>query len=172
MAHDRIRIGGPAGCHDDQDALQARHHHSRGGVDAASAPRAAFRWRTGGLPTPPHEVPPPTVSDCRVPLLRCGSGGTRSRRGSGGDGFAPGGDGLIKKVEVLADCTLSPITERRSSRPWACGAASQASPARTGSCAAARPWGLWDRYGAGEGALIRDACRPQGRSQSGSVAEQ
>jgi len=40
------------------------------------------------------------------------------RRGSGGDGYAPGGDGLIKEVEVLADCTLSLITERRSSRPW------------------------------------------------------
>ncbi len=40
------------------------------------------------------------------------------RRGSGGDGYAPGGDGLIKEVEVLVACTLSIITERRTSQPW------------------------------------------------------
>ena len=40
------------------------------------------------------------------------------RRGSGGDGYAHGGDGLEKEVEVLVACTLSIITERRSSQPW------------------------------------------------------
>ena len=40
------------------------------------------------------------------------------RRGSGGEGEAAGGDGIVKEVEVLADCTLSLITERRSSQPW------------------------------------------------------
>jgi N-methylhydantoinase B/oxoprolinase/acetone carboxylase alpha subunit len=40
------------------------------------------------------------------------------RAGSGGSGQLPGGDGLVKEVEVLVDCTLSLITERRTSRPW------------------------------------------------------
>jgi len=40
------------------------------------------------------------------------------RRGSGGGGHAPGGDGLVKEVEVLVACTLSIITERRTSQPW------------------------------------------------------
>lgn len=40
------------------------------------------------------------------------------RRGTGGGGVWPGGDGLVKEVEVLVACTLSVITERRSSQPW------------------------------------------------------
>ena len=40
------------------------------------------------------------------------------RSGSGGGGQHPGGEGLVKEVEVLVDCTLSLIAERRSSRPY------------------------------------------------------
>jgi 5-oxoprolinase (ATP-hydrolysing) len=40
------------------------------------------------------------------------------RRGSGGAGKHAGGEGLEKEVEVLVPCTLSLITERRSSAPW------------------------------------------------------
>ena len=40
------------------------------------------------------------------------------RRGSGGAWYAPGGNGLVKEVEVLVACTLSIITERRTSQPW------------------------------------------------------
>ena len=42
----------------------------------------------------------------------------RLRRGSGGTGAAPGGDGIERDVQVLEACTLSLITERRLSRPW------------------------------------------------------
>ena len=42
----------------------------------------------------------------------------RLRIDSGGGGAAPGGEGIERDVEVLEDCTLSLITERRSSRPW------------------------------------------------------
>jgi N-methylhydantoinase B/oxoprolinase/acetone carboxylase alpha subunit len=42
----------------------------------------------------------------------------RLRRGSGGPGQAPGGEGIEREIEVLEDCTLSLITERRVSRPW------------------------------------------------------
>ncbi|HEX2578026.1 MAG TPA: hydantoinase B/oxoprolinase family protein [Aquihabitans sp.] len=40
------------------------------------------------------------------------------RRGSGGAGAAPGGDGIERDLLVLEDVTLSLITERRTSRPW------------------------------------------------------
>ena len=40
------------------------------------------------------------------------------RRGSGGTGEWPGGDGAVRELEVLDDCTVSLITERRLSRPW------------------------------------------------------
>jgi len=40
------------------------------------------------------------------------------RRGSGGAGLAPGGDGIIREIEVLEDCTVSLIGERRMSRAW------------------------------------------------------
>jgi N-methylhydantoinase B/oxoprolinase/acetone carboxylase alpha subunit len=42
----------------------------------------------------------------------------RLRRGSGGAGQAPGGEGVERDLQVLEDCTASLITERRMSRPW------------------------------------------------------
>ncbi len=41
----------------------------------------------------------------------------RLRRGSGGAGLAPGGEGIERDVQVLEDVTASLITERRVSRP-------------------------------------------------------
>jgi N-methylhydantoinase B/oxoprolinase/acetone carboxylase alpha subunit len=40
------------------------------------------------------------------------------RRGSGGRGLASGGDGIIRDLLMLEDCTVSLVTERRISRPW------------------------------------------------------
>ncbi|MGH9231804.1 MAG: hydantoinase B/oxoprolinase family protein [Acidimicrobiales bacterium] len=42
----------------------------------------------------------------------------RLRRGSGGDGAQPGGEGIERDLQVLEDVTVSLITERRQSRPW------------------------------------------------------
>jgi N-methylhydantoinase B/oxoprolinase/acetone carboxylase alpha subunit len=42
----------------------------------------------------------------------------RLRQGSGGAGRHPGGDGIERDLELLVDCTVSLITERRSSQPW------------------------------------------------------
>jgi N-methylhydantoinase B/oxoprolinase/acetone carboxylase alpha subunit len=42
----------------------------------------------------------------------------RLRRGSGGAGQAPGGEGIERVLQVLEPATLSLITERRKSRPW------------------------------------------------------
>jgi N-methylhydantoinase B/oxoprolinase/acetone carboxylase alpha subunit len=44
------------------------------------------------------------------------------RNGSGGAGAAPGGDGIVRELEMLADATVSLISERRVSHPWGlCG---------------------------------------------------
>ena len=40
------------------------------------------------------------------------------RRGSGGAGLGPGGEGIERDLQVLVDATLSLITERRISQPW------------------------------------------------------
>ncbi len=40
------------------------------------------------------------------------------RRGSGGAGAYPGGDGIARELELLEPATLSLVTERRVSRPW------------------------------------------------------
>ena len=40
------------------------------------------------------------------------------RRGSGGAGAYPGGEGTERDLEVLVSATLSLITERRSSHPY------------------------------------------------------
>jgi N-methylhydantoinase B/oxoprolinase/acetone carboxylase alpha subunit len=42
----------------------------------------------------------------------------RLRQGSGGEGLAVGGEGIERDLEMLEDCTVSLITERRVSRPW------------------------------------------------------
>ncbi|MBA3655518.1 MAG: hydantoinase B/oxoprolinase family protein [Actinobacteria bacterium] len=42
----------------------------------------------------------------------------RLRRASGGEGRHPGGDGIERDIEMLEDCTVSLITERRISQPW------------------------------------------------------
>jgi N-methylhydantoinase B/oxoprolinase/acetone carboxylase alpha subunit len=42
----------------------------------------------------------------------------RLRRGSGGAGYSPGGEGVERDLQVLEDCTVSLITERRVSQPW------------------------------------------------------
>jgi N-methylhydantoinase B/oxoprolinase/acetone carboxylase alpha subunit len=40
------------------------------------------------------------------------------RRGSGGAGAAPGGDGIERELEALEPVTVSLVTERRTSAPW------------------------------------------------------
>jgi N-methylhydantoinase B/oxoprolinase/acetone carboxylase alpha subunit len=44
--------------------------------------------------------------------------GYRLRRGSGGEGHHRGGEGIERDLLMLEDCTVSLITERRTSQPW------------------------------------------------------
>jgi N-methylhydantoinase B/oxoprolinase/acetone carboxylase alpha subunit len=52
----------------------------------------------------------------------------RLRRESGGAGLAPGGEGIERDVQVLEDCTVSLITERRVSAPWGLAGGEPGSP--------------------------------------------
>jgi N-methylhydantoinase B len=40
------------------------------------------------------------------------------RRGSGGVGKFEGGDGIVREIEVLADCAVTLLADRRSRGPW------------------------------------------------------
>src|SRR5690606_3823137 len=55
----------------------------------------------------------------------------RLRQRSGGAGLHPGGDGIERDLEVLEDCTVSLITERRVSAPWGLAGGG---PGATGGC--------------------------------------
>jgi len=70
----------------------------------------------------------------------------RLRRGSGGDGAAPGGDGIEREVELLDDAVVSLIAERRHTAPWgaaggADGEVGQDELLRGGDPATAEPLG-------------------------------
>jgi len=43
---------------------------------------------------------------------------THLRRGSGGDGLHPGGEGIVREIEFLEPATVSLMGERRRHRPW------------------------------------------------------
>jgi N-methylhydantoinase B len=40
------------------------------------------------------------------------------RRGSGGAGAHPGGDGLVREIEALVPCEVTILSERRRFAPW------------------------------------------------------
>jgi len=50
------------------------------------------------------------------------------RRGSGGSGQRPGGDGLVREFEFLAPAQYSLLTERRERAPWGIAGGADASP--------------------------------------------
>lgn len=52
------------------------------------------------------------------------------RPGSGGAGAHPGGDGVIREVEVLAPSTLTLQTERRARGPWGLAGGADGAPGR------------------------------------------
>jgi N-methylhydantoinase B len=40
------------------------------------------------------------------------------RAGSGGEGKFRGGDGIVREIEVLTDCEVTLLADRRSRGPW------------------------------------------------------
>jgi N-methylhydantoinase B/oxoprolinase/acetone carboxylase alpha subunit len=100
-----------------------------GGTDAAGAPWVYYETVGGGQGGRPHAPGMSGVHTCMtntkntpvealerafpMRVLR-----QRLRRGSGGAGSAPGGEGIERDLQVLTDATVSLITERRTSAPW------------------------------------------------------
>ena len=53
------------------------------------------------------------------------------RGGSGGEGKHGGGDGIVREIEVLADATVTLLSERRKSRPYGLAGGEPGAPGRT-----------------------------------------
>jgi N-methylhydantoinase B len=53
------------------------------------------------------------------------------RDGSGGKGLHRGGDGIVRELEVLTDCTVTILSDRRRSRPYGLEGGGEGAPGRT-----------------------------------------
>jgi N-methylhydantoinase B len=53
------------------------------------------------------------------------------REGSGGTGKFRGGDGIAREIEVLTDCEVTLLAERRSRGPWGLAGGADGAPGRT-----------------------------------------
>jgi N-methylhydantoinase B len=53
------------------------------------------------------------------------------RPGSGGEGKFGGGDGIVREIEVLTDCEVTLLAERRAHRPWGLVGAHDGAPGKT-----------------------------------------
>jgi N-methylhydantoinase B len=77
------------------------------------------------------------------------------RPGSGGSGKNRGGDGIIREIEVLTDCEVTLLAERRAREPWGLsggksGAPGRASVIRNGGVIEEMPGKFSTRLQAGE----------------------
>jgi N-methylhydantoinase B len=52
------------------------------------------------------------------------------RTGSGGDGEYRGGDGIVREIEVLTDCEITLLADRRELRPWGLAGGEDAAPGK------------------------------------------
>ena len=52
------------------------------------------------------------------------------RPGSGGAGKHRGGDGIVREIEVLTDCEVTLLADRRKRGPWGLGGGGQVCPER------------------------------------------
>jgi N-methylhydantoinase B len=70
---------------------------------------------------------PVEVLEARYPVrVTC----YRIRRGSGGAGARPGGDGLVRELELLAPAQVSLLSERRTRSPWGVAGGGDGLPGR------------------------------------------
>lgn len=72
------------------------------------------------------------------------------RRGSGGNGARPGGDGVIREFEFLADAQVSLISERRRHAPWGLAGGADGQPGRNAINGEAMPGKFSQRVQAGD----------------------
>ena len=53
------------------------------------------------------------------------------RPGSGGEGNFRGGDGIVREIEVLTDCEVTLLADRRSRGPWGLAGGADGAPGKT-----------------------------------------
>jgi len=53
------------------------------------------------------------------------------RPGSGGDGKFRGGEGIVREIEVLTDCEVTMLSDRRSRGPWGLSRGGDGAPGKT-----------------------------------------
>lgn len=53
------------------------------------------------------------------------------RPGSGGEGRFRGGDGIVREIEVLTDCEVTLLADRRTRGPWGLAGAADGAPGKT-----------------------------------------
>jgi N-methylhydantoinase B len=53
------------------------------------------------------------------------------RPGSGGEGKFRGGDGIVREIEVLTDCEVTVLADRRSRGPWGLAGGADGAPGKT-----------------------------------------
>ena len=53
------------------------------------------------------------------------------RQASGGNGQFPGGDGIVREIEVLTDCEVTLLADRRSRGPWGLSGGDDGAPGKT-----------------------------------------
>jgi N-methylhydantoinase B len=53
------------------------------------------------------------------------------RAGSGGEGKFRGGDGIIREIEVLTDCEVTLLADRRTCGPWGLSGGTDGAPGKT-----------------------------------------
>ena len=53
------------------------------------------------------------------------------RPDSGGDGKFRGGDGIVREIEVLTDCEVTLLADRRSRGPWGLSGGADGAPGKT-----------------------------------------
>jgi N-methylhydantoinase B len=101
-----------------------------GGIDPRTgAPFAYYETIAGGMGARPGRAgvsgvhthmtnslnTPAEALEYAYPLrVRCYS----LRQNSGGNGKHRGGDGIVREIEVLTDCEVTLLSERRQQRPW------------------------------------------------------
>jgi N-methylhydantoinase B len=53
------------------------------------------------------------------------------RRGSGGAGQNPGGDGLVREIELLGGAQVTVLADRRRTKPWGLAGGDDGAPGET-----------------------------------------
>jgi N-methylhydantoinase B len=53
------------------------------------------------------------------------------RQGSGGEGKFRGGDGIVREIEVLTDCEVTLLADRRTRGPWGLAGGAEGAPGKT-----------------------------------------